>query len=121
MLSANSTMSCDATTSQELSSKHFDKDDDNENELSFVSDMQSESQLIEIGPPKFLKYQTEYDREYRSIASPDQGDSPDSFFSKELKQYQEGGFDCDFCQAKTIAFKNNNVSDVSCIGLGTAT
>lgn len=87
---------------------------DSDDQESFLSDNQSEC-LLEIGPPKFLKYQTEYEKDYDTITTPKKEDEPDSFFSKELKQYTEGGFPCDFCHSLTIAYNSEGQSNVNSV------
>ena len=75
--------------------------------------------LVDIGPPKILKYQKQeltskkvslerYDIEDEFISD---------FFQKDLKDYLLGGFYCEFCQNKTYPWPslNPNISNLETV------
>ncbi len=76
---------------------------ESEDDESFSSDNQSDG-LIEVGPPKFLRYLAEIKgtQDQNNLILNEQDKFPKSFYCKDLKDYLKGGFTCDFCQSTSL-------------------
>ena len=67
--------------------------------------------VFEIGPPKIMKYLAENELgDYPCLTSHEASEKTlyKSFYGKELKEYLKGGFICDFCQSKSLAWPSFN-------------
>lgn len=72
---------------------------------SFSSDNESDD-ILEIGPPKCIKYQAENELVDlpKQLSSENTPNKP--FYNKEIKEYLRGGFTCDFCLANVLQWPN---------------
>ena len=67
----------------------------------------SAENVFEIGPPKIMKYLAENELgDYPCLTTTEANEKTlyKSFYGKELKEYLKGGFICDFCQSKSLAW-----------------
>ena len=69
------------------------------------------SNLIEIGPPKILKYQSKQNNFGNKSSRVNNDEHPEflsDFFQKDIKDYLLGGIVCEFCQCKTHPWPSLN-------------
>lgn len=72
---------------------------------SFSSENESDD-ILEIGPPKCIKYQAENEIVGLPIQSNIDNTANKPFYNKEIKEYLRGGFTCDFCLSIVLQWPN---------------
>lgn len=102
------------------------KTDDSDDDAHYAEYLSS---LIEIGPPKILRFQkkkqtlgSRTSRTTNNVSASQTEEMPEflsEFFTKEIKDYLLGGLKCEFCQYNTLPWptliNDSNNNKVKCV------